>query len=555
MANWLLDYIEMTEYIPTEFRDQSFLMRELDLKVSIAMNELEQEIKDFFSKIDTLSPQEKQDQYEALLRKCDFATKAASDKVKMADRLHDLVEKSMRLLDQGLEKLKEDLLEGDKAYIVEDLEKRSQELDEQMRLEQETMLQRQHKLRELKTHSKAHGHSNYLNNHNNHRHSLPAHHNNYNHHNITNQGHYHHNRSRNSFTGAHNSTGKQRKRERKRLNNTMTIFNRNSRTDDDSTNQTLLSSPSTPDYLAGLQSSNSNSLNDVSGGDNSSLTIKGMMASNRNPAGMNDKSNGNDPLSRARQPILTAIDAAHAVSPNATNSDKLVLFSCNSNGDNYNGLTHIMGKQNQPTNVSNKNQQLFNSRQSQLGNHLLSSVGFNSGDSTLCSTNSSNHSIATSKSNESLNHDRQNTKVGGPFSTLPLTSRHDPIMMAASQAISATQNMTPGRRTSSLKASYAAVNSGRLQTAQNHSLFDQAPEKIYCKCRGTIHDPMMIACDNDDCKIEWFHYECVGITTPPDGNWYCDDCRILLRSQGQINSSKQSKAGGVTTGQLGNKIG
>uniref|UniRef100_A0A1X7TM90 Zinc finger PHD-type domain-containing protein n=1 Tax=Amphimedon queenslandica TaxID=400682 RepID=A0A1X7TM90_AMPQE len=30
----------------------------------------------------------------------------------------------------------------------------------------------------------------------------------------------------------------------------------------------------------------------------------------------------------------------------------------------------------------------------------------------------------------------------------------------------------------------------------------------------------MIACDNPSCALEWFHYNCVGITTNPAGNWY-----------------------------------
>lgn len=322
----------------------------------------------------------------------------------------------------------------------------------------------------------------------------------------------------------------------------MTIFNRNSRTDDDSTNQTFLSSPSTPDYLAGIQNSNSSSLNDIASGDTSSLTMKGMISSHRNPLNINDKSNGNDSLARAKQPILTAIDAAHAVSPNATNSDKLVLFSSNSNGDNYNNtLTHNKDKHNHTTtNFLNKNQQAYG-QQSQLSNHLLSSsVGINSGNSALNNNNNSSSSIGggamtlPKQSNDTLNHhEHQNNRAtNSPFTSLPLSARTDPIMMAASQAINATQNMTPGRRTSSWKASYAAVNSGRLQTVPNQVSLDQGgtigPGEVYCKCRSNIQGADMIACDYKGCKIEWFHYECVGITTPPAGNWYCDECRILL---------------------------
>lgn len=615
MANWLLDYIEMTEYIPSELREQLTSIRELDLQVHNAMDELEKDIKIFFSKVNSLSQQERQDQFDAFLKKCDVATKAASDKVIVADKLHDLVEKSMRLLDQGLEKLKEDLLEGDKAYIVEDLERRSQELDEQLKLEHETMLQRQqnrlhdpgegrskgaHKINIDNEINHSNHHNRHLHNNNNNNNSLKSQYQSNNHHyrqslpaqsSINHHHHqqqHHHNtnhRSRNNSTGTLNPVGRQKKRERKRLNSTMTIFNRNSRTmDDDSSisNQTFLSSPLTPDYLTSLQNSNS-SLNDViTGSNNGSLTtMKGMMAGNKNSTGINDKSNGNDPPARAKQPILTAIDAAHAVSPNATNSDKLVLFSSNANGDIYKTTNVITtapttitpATNTLPTSIntiphskndvdskhlnhsanhhlSNANQlQQHPAYQNQLSSHLLSKVaGYHSGDS----SSSNNPAISKNDRHHINHHDNTNTNQRldvSPFSALPLSSRHDPIMVAASQAISATQNMAPGRRTSSLKASYAAVSSGRsLHTAPNQQqLFNDQGGKIhevYCKCRSHIQDSSMIACDNSKCKIEWFHYECVGITSAPEGEWYCDDCRVSKGIQ-KSGNNKQAKIEGV----------
>ena len=55
----------------------------------------------------------------------------------------------------------------------------------------------------------------------------------------------------------------------------------------------------------------------------------------------------------------------------------------------------------------------------------------------------------------------------------------------------------------------------------------------------------MIACDNSDCEREWvrvmsfitplirltfrkFHYGCVGLLEPPEGEWFCEDCRLRL---------------------------
>ena len=32
-------------------------------------------------------------------------------------------------------------------------------------------------------------------------------------------------------------------------------------------------------------------------------------------------------------------------------------------------------------------------------------------------------------------------------------------------------------------------------------------------------------CDNDACKIEWFHFGCVKLNAKPKGKWYCPECR------------------------------
>ena len=49
--------------------------------------------------------------------------------------------------------------------------------------------------------------------------------------------------------------------------------------------------------------------------------------------------------------------------------------------------------------------------------------------------------------------------------------------------------------------------------------------KLYCVCQSP-HDDVseMIGCDAPDCRIEWFHFECVGIMVAPEGQWYCPEC-------------------------------
>ncbi|KAH3687957.1 hypothetical protein WICPIJ_001072 [Wickerhamomyces pijperi] len=48
-------------------------------------------------------------------------------------------------------------------------------------------------------------------------------------------------------------------------------------------------------------------------------------------------------------------------------------------------------------------------------------------------------------------------------------------------------------------------------------------EELYCFCRGQSYGSM-VGCDNEDCKYEWFHFSCVGITEQPVGSWFCRDC-------------------------------
>ena len=54
-------------------------------------------------------------------------------------------------------------------------------------------------------------------------------------------------------------------------------------------------------------------------------------------------------------------------------------------------------------------------------------------------------------------------------------------------------------------------------------------EPTYCYC-NRISFGEMIACEHPECPIEWFHFECVGLTPDnrPKGKWYCNECRNLL---------------------------
>ncbi|KAJ9149593.1 PHD finger domain-containing protein [Coniochaeta hoffmannii] len=64
-------------------------------------------------------------------------------------------------------------------------------------------------------------------------------------------------------------------------------------------------------------------------------------------------------------------------------------------------------------------------------------------------------------------------------------------------------------------------------------------EPRYCLC-NRVSFGTMIQCDNDNCKLEWFHLECVGLSDVParTTKWYCPDCRVLLNigQKGEVNA-------------------
>uniref|UniRef100_A0A1I8FCT7 PHD-type domain-containing protein n=1 Tax=Macrostomum lignano TaxID=282301 RepID=A0A1I8FCT7_9PLAT len=49
-------------------------------------------------------------------------------------------------------------------------------------------------------------------------------------------------------------------------------------------------------------------------------------------------------------------------------------------------------------------------------------------------------------------------------------------------------------------------------------------EPTYCICHQVSYGDM-IGCDNVDCPIEWFHFNCVGLSTKPKGKWFCPKCQ------------------------------
>lgn len=63
-------------------------------------------------------------------------------------------------------------------------------------------------------------------------------------------------------------------------------------------------------------------------------------------------------------------------------------------------------------------------------------------------------------------------------------------------------------------------------------------DELYCFCQQVSYGEM-VGCDNPNCKYEWFHYDCVGLTEPPAGVWFCPDCR--KDGKGVVNKREKKK--------------
>lgn len=61
----------------------------------------------------------------------------------------------------------------------------------------------------------------------------------------------------------------------------------------------------------------------------------------------------------------------------------------------------------------------------------------------------------------------------------------------------------------------------RTTRSRSNSVSSANPsEPLYCFCKkGSFGQ--MIACDNTECPVEWFHYSCVGLKGQPKGKWFC----------------------------------
>ena len=61
--------------------------------------------------------------------------------------------------------------------------------------------------------------------------------------------------------------------------------------------------------------------------------------------------------------------------------------------------------------------------------------------------------------------------------------------------------------------------------------------KTYCYYKKENVGATMIACENVECEIKWFHVNCLQLENIPNGKWYCPDCHKFNHSKKKNNKN------------------
>lgn len=141
------------------------------------------------------------------------------------------------------------------------------------------------------------------------------------------------------------------------------------------------------------------------------------------------------------------------------------------------------------------------------------------GDSSLLQQNSSHRPVSSTK-----NKQKRKSKIESPFQPLQYTAK-----LTQSQQTRPIVDVRISKIIVPPVTDDTDSDSGNLvielpKFVEQKAV--QSTERLYCHCRCPYDEVSeMIACDNPNCRVEWFHFDCVGITVAPKGNWYCPDCR------------------------------
>lgn len=86
-----------------------------------------------------------------------------------------------------------------------------------------------------------------------------------------------------------------------------------------------------------------------------------------------------------------------------------------------------------------------------------------------------------------------------------------------------TKNSGKGSNSGSKASAAGRTESGNTSNGND-------AEQVYCYCQQVSYGEM-VACDGPFCAKEWFHLPCIGMSSPPEGKWFCRDCKKEIARQ------------------------
>lgn len=118
------------------------------------------------------------------------------------------------------------------------------------------------------------------------------------------------------------------------------------------------------------------------------------------------------------------------------------------------------------------------------------------------------------KPHSTSNKSNGTKRKAGP---LPLSSNSHKKTKIAKPAPAAPASVKQKRATISRKE---VTKKPEIIPSDLEEQIEEDTEEHYCFCGGPSFG-RMVACENEKCPHQWFHFKCVGLTRNPEGEWFC----------------------------------
>ena len=108
-------------------------------------------------------------------------------------------------------------------------------------------------------------------------------------------------------------------------------------------------------------------------------------------------------------------------------------------------------------------------------------------------------------------HSRKRKKVSKSLSLPSITTTNSrlPLKNPVSASSSSSSSSSLEAAAVVVPPSSSSAASG-IEPPSSSSSLEVAPDESYCIC-GEGYVGQMIACDQPDCPVQWFHFKCVGL--------------------------------------------